>query len=485
MNLNFLYLGEKMSELRKRLHDAIENGNLNDVKNITKLKPSIINEKDSNGFTPLHDAIMFGHIEIGRELIDRNPDVNAQNDFGFTSLHIVNHVSKNPTYNSEIALEFSKLLIEKKANPNLLNIYGDSPLHTVVNPKIAELLISANANIEAEDDDKNTPLHCAKNSKIAEVLIKNRAEINKVNIRGETPLYCAAHRGLGDVVELLTEKGASNQPNYYGITPHKVAKMSLANSAYTYYLLKDINKKIESKLSEIEIAAVKKFSKDIVKYSATTATISQCSIINAILEGDKGYGGWLSEIMKTGSLIHNISFDICQKINEIKVLEGRTIEYDIKKFIKKVNEAEKNDSLRTLEDDTNFKKLINDGYKTPNDLSNRDYRYFSEGITLEKSLVRTLFEENIDSLRFLLEKSQPPIETLNKAFNYAHNSRYGNPYIQYNKTRPILTLYQMSKKEQMLENYNLENYNIEASKSKDIENIQRIANRKFSKCMEK
>jgi len=48
-----------------------------------------VNQRDEKyGFTPLHQAVFFGHGEIVEYLIARGADVNAKNDAGSTPLYL-------------------------------------------------------------------------------------------------------------------------------------------------------------------------------------------------------------------------------------------------------------------------------------------------------------------------------------------------------------------------------------------------------------
>jgi len=45
-----------------------------------------VNVADSKGNTALHWALMMGHLDFARILIEANEDVNARNGFGLTPL---------------------------------------------------------------------------------------------------------------------------------------------------------------------------------------------------------------------------------------------------------------------------------------------------------------------------------------------------------------------------------------------------------------
>ena len=46
--------------MASEIYDEIKAGNLEKVKELIQKDPSVVNEKDSNGETPLYRAIMFG-----------------------------------------------------------------------------------------------------------------------------------------------------------------------------------------------------------------------------------------------------------------------------------------------------------------------------------------------------------------------------------------------------------------------------------------
>lgn len=67
------------------------------------------NVKDSHGWTPLHRAVLWEHIQIVKLLLRSNADPNAADEDGFTPLHIAAKWDH---------FESAKLLIDKGANVN-------------------------------------------------------------------------------------------------------------------------------------------------------------------------------------------------------------------------------------------------------------------------------------------------------------------------------------------------------------------------------
>jgi ankyrin repeat protein len=76
-----------------------------------------VNEKDEDGYTPLHIASWSGHLSCMRELIKRGADVNEKDDFlNQPSLHFA------ALFRS---FDCIKLLIENGANVDEVNNEGE------------------------------------------------------------------------------------------------------------------------------------------------------------------------------------------------------------------------------------------------------------------------------------------------------------------------------------------------------------------------
>ena len=121
----------------------------------SKGKLNVNVEVDSNGNTPLHRAVLFGQKEIVELLIQKGADVNKENNYKSTPLHVA------ARWNSQ--KEIVELLIKAGADVNKENIYGSTPLHeAVVNgQEIVELLIKASADVNKENKNKDIPIDLA------------------------------------------------------------------------------------------------------------------------------------------------------------------------------------------------------------------------------------------------------------------------------------------------------------------------------------
>jgi ankyrin repeat protein len=160
-----------------------------------------INVQNSSGFTALHCASMFNHINCLKLLIDAGADVN-----------IIDKDYKSPLAIASLYdnIECGKLLIDAGAyidNPNS-NFYN-SPLKYASkngNKKYIKLLLEAGASTDNYDAlfdaYKNRHIECV------ELLIKAGANIDFQNENERTSLILASSNGHYRCIELLIKAGA-------------------------------------------------------------------------------------------------------------------------------------------------------------------------------------------------------------------------------------------------------------------------------------
>ena len=100
-------------------------------------------------------------------------------------------------------MRFVKLILANGAKVNVMDSYGQSPLHamtygaTKAMVETIRLLLKHGADIAAKDADDNTPLHLAMPTsewEVVKLLIAHGADRNARNFDGETPMDLLSRR---------------------------------------------------------------------------------------------------------------------------------------------------------------------------------------------------------------------------------------------------------------------------------------------------
>ncbi len=63
------------------IHDAARKGDVKKVKELLASDPKLVNDKDKDGDTPLHQAALHGQLAVAQALIDAGANVNAKNNY--------------------------------------------------------------------------------------------------------------------------------------------------------------------------------------------------------------------------------------------------------------------------------------------------------------------------------------------------------------------------------------------------------------------
>ena len=222
------------------LEDAIKNGNLEIVKQFLKLDFDL-DERNEKGMTILHLACYHGHSEIVEEILGKGVNIDLyiccrqilecdKDHSGITALILA------ITYEHK---EVVKLLLEHGADMTYhidsYNAFQAAYEHNEEFTILDILLAHAvKANISVRDLDlegwnNNTCLHSASSSgqtDLVKVLLKYDFDIDAKNDHGKTALHLASNNGHSEIVKELLDHGANvNAQNNDGDSPlHKAVK---------------------------------------------------------------------------------------------------------------------------------------------------------------------------------------------------------------------------------------------------------------------
>lgn len=189
------------------------------------------NERESDGFAPLHEAMLFARTEIAQILLDARADPDIRTgDFGpvpstqWTPLFFAVDAGRS---------DLVKLLLEHHANVNVTDRDNKTPLYYAVarqHNDIADLLLKAGAQplphpppplpqpsmeyysshgrMPADKQVAELDLAIMQHDKAkVEALLKSGADPNKRNPSGNTPLLAAMKCDM-EIVRLLLDDGA-------------------------------------------------------------------------------------------------------------------------------------------------------------------------------------------------------------------------------------------------------------------------------------
>ena len=225
-NLNF----DGNSSLFKNNLETISSRNKNENVSIEKIKflienKSNINSQNKYGDTPLHLACRNENISIEKmkHLIENKSDINSENKTGSTPLHLA-------CKNENISYEMIKLLLDNKANPNLKNnIYQTFPfLHACKNKRVSieilRCMLENKADLNIGNDVGISSLSCvfiaqSNSFEITKYLIDNKANLNLPKDNGKKvdfqPIHTAVTKNVSlEIIKYMVENKANiNEPD--------------------------------------------------------------------------------------------------------------------------------------------------------------------------------------------------------------------------------------------------------------------------------
>ncbi|XP_023319405.1 ankyrin-1-like [Trichogramma pretiosum] len=162
----------------------------------------------------LHDAVECEKLEVVESLLKNGTNPNIVNEEGMSPIHLVCY---RPSLSNK-QLDIAQILIRYKADLNLKDKYGNSPMmnlfqhdhdYNTYRLDMLKLLLENNAEVPNNYKTKKD-LDNQKNSKLIEqidMLIKNSNGLSFYSFPNESPLHLAVHFRALETVELLLKTG--------------------------------------------------------------------------------------------------------------------------------------------------------------------------------------------------------------------------------------------------------------------------------------
>ncbi|XP_066917849.1 oxysterol-binding protein-related protein 1-like [Clytia hemisphaerica] len=213
-----------MGDVNDDLLSAARNGNIQLLTEILESGDVDINckgkHKSNLGWSPLHLAAYFGHIDVVEELLSRGSSVNGINGMGDTPLHRAAFTGR---------MDIVLALLRHHADVTVINGEGRTPLQMTDDQEVKKLIQAAE---RSQQLSRNEALLQATmegdNEKVKNLLSSpSPPNINCQNLLGNTALHCAAFRGHKEIAVLLLQNGIdSTVKNNRGLSALEVSRDS-------------------------------------------------------------------------------------------------------------------------------------------------------------------------------------------------------------------------------------------------------------------
>ncbi|KFO71050.1 Nuclear factor NF-kappa-B p100 subunit, partial [Cuculus canorus] len=233
---------------RRNAHALLDYSVTADPRMLLAVQRHLAASQDENGDTPLHLAIIHEQTAVIKQLIEvvisipSQQIINISNNLQQTPLHLA-VITKQP--------QVVQLLLQARADPTLLDRYGNSLLHLALQAGDEEMLRMLLAHLGSAapyllrlpNFHGLLPVHLAVKARslaCLDLLIRKGADVNAVERQGgRTPLHLAVEmENLNMATHLVKKLGADvNSRTFAGNTPLHLAA-SLGSPTLTKLLLK-------------------------------------------------------------------------------------------------------------------------------------------------------------------------------------------------------------------------------------------------------
>ena len=155
MKYLLLILAFNFSFAQTDVFDCARTGTAEEMKAFYTTNPKLVDALNDRGSSPLTLAAYYNNLEVANYLIDKVDNINGNSDDGTPLMAAV----------VKGHLEISKALVEAGADPNLTDANGATALHYAVmfnNQELATLLMDAKASAYMKNNAGQSPLDFAK-----------------------------------------------------------------------------------------------------------------------------------------------------------------------------------------------------------------------------------------------------------------------------------------------------------------------------------
>ncbi|KAH9046075.1 ankyrin repeat-containing domain protein [Lactarius hengduanensis] len=264
------------------------------VVDLVATRPQDINATHIREGPPLLSAVLSGHMEIAKLLIEHGAHASIGNadcstrrtPLGEISakgyLELVKLLLKHDSpelrtdmmaqdqgwepSNHKDMLEIIRLLLHRGADTRAKDKYGTTPLHNAASSgegtEVVKLLIGHGADVNAKTDDLRTPLHLASESgslEIVRLLVGHGADISAVTRERETILHMASGSRNLEVVRFFVECGADVDAKSEDLSTPLYTALSNQNNELAHFLVErgaDVNAKKKHLWTPLHMASI-------------------------------------------------------------------------------------------------------------------------------------------------------------------------------------------------------------------------------------
>ncbi|KAL3270517.1 hypothetical protein HHI36_021056 [Cryptolaemus montrouzieri] len=191
------------------LHLAAQYGHTDVIRYLlTEFHPTVVDIRNIDNKTPLHDAAQFGQLECVKLLVQNGADINAIKRSDWTPLMLA------CTKSDKNYLDIVEYLLEKDAYLNFKNKDGWTPIHLAArneNSSILQLLLKCpKADVTVKTRNGRNALHIsALHGNVDNVkLLISKLDPNSIDSSGNTPFHESVLSGNIQVIDYLVENGA-------------------------------------------------------------------------------------------------------------------------------------------------------------------------------------------------------------------------------------------------------------------------------------